>query len=123
MAEDSKSILIADDDDLICDLLTFVLEGEGYKIITAHTVEDIIKKIKEQQPDIMLLDLTLGERSGMEVLKEIKGENMPVLMLSGYDEKQIKEAGADKFDCIKGYLVKPIMPDAVSEAVKKALAA
>ena len=116
-----RTILIADDDDLICDLLSFVLEGEGYKIITAHTVEDIIRKINESKPDLTLLDLTLGDRSGVEVLKKINGTQMPVIMLSGYDKSVLAESGATSFPCVKDCLTKPISPEAVAEAVKKTL--
>lgn len=119
MAE--KSILIADDDDLICDLLSFVLENEGYKIMTAHTVEDIINKVENKNPDLTLLDFTLGERSGIEVLEKIKDKSMPVIMLSGYDKSVLDESGATKFSCVKDLLTKPIAPEAVSAAVKKAI--
>ena len=117
----NKSVLIADDDDLICDLMSFVLEGEGYGILTAHTVEDIVRRIKENNPDLTLLDLTLGDRSGVEVLKQIDGTSMPVIMLSGYDKAVLEKSGATKFACVKDCLTKPISPEAVAEAVKKAL--
>lgn len=116
-----RTILIADDDDLICDLLSFVLEGAGYGIITAHTVEDIVRKINESKPDLTLLDLTLGDRSGVEVLKRIDGTQMPVIMLSGYDKSVLDESGATKFACVKDCLTKPISPETVAEAVKKTL--
>ena len=122
MPHKDKTILIADDDELICDLLTFVLEGEGYKILTAHTAETIINKIQTMHPDLTLLDLTLGDKSGTEVLKAIDGSEMPVIMLSGYDAKYIEESGIKKYSCVKGFLMKPVSPETVAAEVKKALA-
>ena len=117
----NKTILIADDDELICDLLTFVLEDNGNKVITAHTIDSILHNINEKKPDLTLLDLTLGDRSGTEVLEKIKDTDMPVIVLSGFDSKYISESGITKYKCVKDFLTKPVSPDTVAESVKKIL--
>ena len=117
----TKTILIADDDELICDLLTFVLEDNGYKVITAQTIDSILNSINEKKPDLTLLDLTLGDRSGTEVLEKIKDTDMPVIVLSGFDSEYISESGITKYKCVKAFLTKPVSPDTVAESVKKIL--
>ncbi len=118
---DKKLILFADDDELICDLFTFALDSAGFDIITAHDVKTILQKIEEKKPDIMLLDLTLGDESGVDVLKQMKRTDIPVIMLSGYNMEQLKEEGVTKYQCVKDCLTKPVSPDTVTDKIKEIL--
>lgn len=118
---DKKLILFADDDELICDLFTFALDSAGFSVVTAHDVKTILQKIEEKKPDIMLLDLTLGDESAVNVLKQMKNADLPVIMLSGYNMEQLKEEGVTEYKCVKDCLTKPISPDIVIDKVKEIL--
>src|SRR3954464_6428906 len=68
----SKKILVVDDEKPIADILQFNLKKEGYQVYCAYDGDDALKKVDEIQPDLMLLDIMLPNRDGMEVCREIR---------------------------------------------------
>lgn len=102
-----KRILIVDDHEVLRDGVKRVLEKlPGAIFGEAGTVPKALKLVREQDWDVVLLDISLGERSGLEVLKELKQirPHLPVLILSMHSEEQFArralKAGAS------GYLTK-----------------
>ena len=67
-----EKVLIVDDEEHIVELLQFNLVNAGYKVITANNGLDALKKVKENKPDLLLLDLMLPGMDGLDVCKEIK---------------------------------------------------
>jgi DNA-binding NtrC family response regulator len=109
----SAKIFLVDDDELIITMLTRVLKGEGYDVRTAMTVHDVINKIKSWAPAVVLLDIRLPERSGIEILEDLMKQGVPsqVVMLTADDTaetavKAMKLGAAD-------YLTKPFNVDEV----------
>jgi len=100
-----KKILVVDDEEHIVELIKFNLEKNGYKVITADNGKDALAIAKEQQPDLVLLDLMLPGMDGLEVCKEIRKEtniaNMPIIMITAKGEELDKilglELGADDY--------------------------
>jgi len=97
-----SKILIIDDEQNICDLLNLYLVKEGYETVTANDGEEAVKKFKESQFDLVLLDIMLPKKDGWEVCKEIrKTSNVPIIMLSAKGETFDKvlglELGADDY--------------------------
>lgn len=87
--EDKKiKILLADDEADFRNLMTFWLNSKGYAVITAPNGEGAIKLIKDDKPDILLLDLRMPGMHGIEALKKIREFNkeLPVIIISGYIE-------------------------------------
>ena len=117
------TILVVDDDEQILDFLRLKLMGSGYNVLTASNGIEALEQAKTQEPDIMVLDLTMPRMDGFETLKEIRDFSaIPVIFLSarGADADKIKglELGADD------YLSKPFNPDeliARIEAVRRRL--
>lgn len=68
----NKTILVVDDEKPIADILQFNLVKEGYQVICAYDGDEALEKIEEQQPDLMLLDIMLPKRDGMEVCREVR---------------------------------------------------
>ena len=68
----NKTILVVDDEKPIADILQFNLVKEGYRVICAYDGEEALQKVEEEQPDLMLLDIMLPKRDGMEVCREIR---------------------------------------------------
>lgn len=98
-----QTILIIDDDEAIGNLEKEVLECAGYSVMRAYSGTEALLLLKEDRPDLILLDLMLPGLSGEEVLRQIK--NIPVIVVSA------KAAVRDKVELLQGgaadYLTKP----------------
>lgn len=100
-----EKILVVDDEEHIQELIKFNLEKSGYKVICADNGIDAIKLVKEQLPQLMLLDLMLPGMDGLDVCKEIRKDstmsNMPIIMITAKGEEIDKiiglELGADDY--------------------------
>jgi len=98
----NKKILIVDDEKPIADILKFNLEKEGYEIYCAYDGEEALQKVGEFNPDLVLLDIMLPIRDGLEVCREIrKTHDMPIIMITAKDSELDKvlglEMGADDY--------------------------
>lgn len=95
-------ILVVDDERPIADILKFNLEKEGYQVICAFDGEEAVQMAYSENPDLILLDLMLPEKDGMDVCREIRKEKMtPIIMLTAKDTEIDKvlglEMGADDY--------------------------
>ena len=103
------TILIADDEPEIRNLLRPYLENENYQIIEAKDGREALSLLREKKPDLCLLDIMMPEMDGYHVLQELRKEsNIPVIILSAKDADSEKilglNLGADD------YLAKPFNP-------------
>lgn len=100
-------ILVVEDERKVAEAVREGLEGEHYQAVVAHTGEDAFFRISTETFDVILLDITLPGRDGLEVLKTLRqqGVKTPVLLLTARDSLEDRvlglNAGADD------YLVKP----------------
>lgn len=97
-----KRVLVVDDEKPIADIVQFNLEKEGYEVICAYDGEEALEKVEQTNPDVVLLDIMLPQKDGMEVCREIrKNYNMPIIMLTAKDSEIDKvlglELGADDY--------------------------
>lgn len=97
-----KTILVVDDEKPIADILQFNLIKEGYKVVCAYDGEEALEKVEEVQPDLILLDIMLPKRDGMEVCREVRKKyDIPIIMLTAKDSEIDKvlglELGADDY--------------------------
>lgn len=114
-------ILIADDHPVVRRGLKQVLADEPDMKVTgeAANASELLDKIRKEPSDIVLLDITMPGRGGLDVLKELKRErgNLPVLVLSMHPEDQfglrVLKAGA------AGYLTKDAAPEELVNAIRK----
>lgn len=85
-----KKILAVDDTDIILELLKQHLEKEGYNVCTSNTAGKAMQMIEDDDFDLVLLDIVMPEKSGIDVLKFIKKNNRnkatPVIMLSARED-------------------------------------
>ena len=92
-----KNILIVEDDKILRELISQKLQKEDYNISAAIDGEEGFKKVKEEKPDIVLLDLILPGIDGFEVLERIKQDpeinKIPVVILSNLGQKEEIEKG------------------------------
>ncbi|MCR5661503.1 MAG: response regulator [bacterium] len=102
-----KKILIADDEPFILELIAVSLEGMPYEIIHASDGEEALRIIWEEHPDLVILDVMMPRKDGLEICRMIKADPQlsatPVILLSakGNEEnvKQGEEAGAMMYIC------------------------
>lgn len=97
-----ETILVVDDEKPIADILQFNLVKEGYKVICAYDGDEALEKVEEVKPDLMLLDIMLPKRDGMEVCREVRKKyDLPIIMLTAKDSEIDKvlglELGADDY--------------------------
>lgn len=97
-----SKILVVDDEKPITDIEKFSLEKEGYEVEVAYDGEDALKKVEENTPDLIILDIMLPKIDGLEVAKEVrKAHNMPIIMVTAKDSELDKvlglEIGADDY--------------------------
>lgn len=97
-----EKILVVDDEQPIADILEFNLQKEGFEVICAYDGEEALKKVEEEKPDMVLLDVMLPQKDGMEVCREIRKKySMPIIMLTAKDSEIDKvlglELGADDY--------------------------
>jgi two-component system, OmpR family, response regulator VicR len=97
-----KKILVVDDEKPIADILQFNLKKEGYEVHCAYDGNEALEKVEEVKPDLILLDIMLPQRDGMEVCREVRKKyEMPIIMLTAKDSEIDKvlglELGADDY--------------------------
>lgn len=103
------TILIADDDHKITEMLRRTLSYEGYSVLTAADGQEALALAQAQRPDLVILDWMMPKLNGVEVARRLRAaDGMPILMLTARD------AVEDRVDGLDGgaddYLVKPFAP-------------
>ncbi len=116
-----KNILIVEDDKFLRELITRKVTNEGFNVSEAIDGEEGIKKIKEEKPDMVLLDLILPGIDGFEVLSRMKEDStlssIPVIILSNLGQKEDIDKGM-KLGAID-YLIKAhFTPGEIIEKIK-----
>lgn len=123
MSARSLRVLISDDHELIREGLKRILLNGGIasRVGEAASAQEAIAAVRREKWDVVILDINLGGRSGLEVLKEIRADfpRLPVLMLSIYPEEQfavrVIRAGAN------GYLNKNLAAKVLGDAIQQVL--
>ena len=112
-----KSLLIVDDDNPFRDRLARSMEKKGFKVTQAESVKSAIQKARENKPAFAVIDLRLGDGSGLEVVKEIQQskKESKIIMLTGYGNIPTAVA-AIKAGAID-YLAKPADAEDVETAL------
>jgi two-component system phosphate regulon response regulator OmpR len=117
---DNGDILIIDDDDKLCALLTEYLEGYGFRVRTLPSGDGAVEAVGRDTPSLVILDVMMPGRNGLDVLRDIRaGSKVPVIMLTakGEDTDRIVglELGADD------YMPKPFNPRELLARIKAVL--
>ena len=107
---EKAKILIVDDNAQNAELLQVHLEGSGFAVVTALTSEDALKKVDEDPPDLILLDIMMPRISGYEVCRRLKRDpvksSIPIIMVTALGEIEDIEEGADSG--ADDFLTKPV---------------
>lgn len=130
MAERKRKILIVDDDPDILAAIGAVLEARNYEVATARDGEEGLARLRDEKPDLMILDLLMPRKDGFAVCKELKDprwskySDMPILMLTSVRE----EVSRRRYELETGlsldvddYVEKPIDPFLLVQRVENLL--
>lgn len=124
-----RQILVVDDDERVRTLLTWQLEAEGFAVRCAADGSEALRSITGHRPDLVVLDLTLPDVAGLDVLRRVRaGEEtkapaptvpLPVIVLSGRSGETERIVGLDLG--ADDYLVKPFSPGELAARVRSVL--
>ncbi len=118
-----QRILAVDDDKDILEVLQYILEDSGYEVETLADGHFLFERIKAHHPDLIILDIMLGNMDGRELCREVKAKrsttDIPVILLSAthYAETRKQNGNPDDF------IAKPFDIDVLLLSVQKQLAA
>jgi two-component system, OmpR family, KDP operon response regulator KdpE len=113
-------VLVADDEPRITKLVAIALGEEGFRVITAATGEEAIRKAEEYRPDVVLLDIVMPDLDGIEVMGQLReGRPVPVILLTAKGSTADKAKGLDLG--ADDYIAKPFHPDELAARVRAVL--
>ena len=103
------NILVVDDDREIVGAIEIYLKKEGYNIIKAYNGNEVLEKVKENEIHLIILDIMMPEKDGLETLEELrKDKSIPVILLSAKSEDYDKIGGLNQG--ADDYITKPFNP-------------
>jgi|SRR5262245_15346148 len=116
-------VLVVDDEVYILHILDFILGAESYDVVTATNGEQALQKVRDEKPDLVILDIMMPKLDGYETCRMIKNDNatkhIPVILLTAkgreIDQKLGREVGAND------YITKPFSPNKLIERVQAIL--
>ena len=113
MADDAKTILVVDDDPDAREYLTTVLQDNGFATVTANDGAEALERINENLPDLVALDITMPEKSGVAVYRTLKEEDrfkqIPVIIITGVSDDFKKFISSRRqVPPPEGYISKPV---------------
>ena len=128
----SKKVLVVDDDPDVRLFSVTVLEENGYTPLEAEDGEIGLKMIKEEKPDLVILDILMPRQSGVRLYRELKTakalKDVKVIILSAIakktflrSQKALTEFGGAEVPEPEIYLEKPVEPEELAEVIKKVL--
>ncbi len=125
-----KKVLIVDDDSDIITFVVTVLEENGYTPLIAKNGEEGLNKVKQDNPDLVILDVLMPKQSGIKMYRELKTDEsmkgIPVVILSGIakrtflrSQEALTEFGGQNVPEPETYIEKPVEPEELAEIIKQ----
>ena len=126
MAEQAKTVLVVDDDPDACEFLATVLQDNGIGATTAKDGSEAIAMIEQAAPDLVTLDITMPEKSGVAVYRKLKEDDrlksIPVIIITGVSDDFRKFITTRRqVPAPEGYISKPVDADQFIKMVKNLL--
>jgi two-component system cell cycle response regulator DivK len=116
----TKTVLIVEDNDMNMKLFNDLLEANGYRTLQARNGVDAMNLVRSEKPNLILMDIQLPEKSGLEITRDIKADesirHIPIIAITAFamkgDEERIRAGGCE------AYLSKPISVAKFIETVR-----
>jgi two-component system, OmpR family, response regulator len=117
----NKRVLLIEDEPHIIEAITFLLERDGWRVTAHSNGADAVRKVAQTEPDLIILDVMLPNRSGFDVLREIRRTAsmaaLPVLMLTAKGQVKDREAAIEAGASL--FMTKPFSNQEILENVQK----
>lgn len=131
MPKRAKKILLVDDDRDLVEATKAILKSKSYKVVTAYDGEEGLRKVVEERPDLIILDVIMPVKDGLSVCKELKTDpkyfffsKIPILMMTVYPGDRSKA----KLSMLEGmaleaedYIQKPVSPEELLRRAERLL--
>ncbi|MEJ5186106.1 MAG: response regulator [Candidatus Geothermincolales bacterium] len=119
-----KRIAYIEDDPDMIDLVSLILEKHGYDVLGFTESRDVVPRLLEAKPDLILLDLMMPHVDGLEVYRRIKENEelkyVPLIVISAM-KRAVEEMEGDKSYQVESYLVKPFTIGELLDSIKRAV--
>lgn len=124
MTAPPTTICVVEDDAGVRDLFRLMLESRGYRCVNLPGGEDVLEEIRREKPALVVLDIALPGKSGLEVLSEIRNDSelaaLPIVIVTGLtDEGPGGDAQWRRRLEVEGYFSKPLEPRKLLEALEE----
>lgn len=121
---DQKRILIVDDEQDIRTYLSTLLEDQGFKTVQAKDGEEAMQELLKEVPDVITLDVSMPEKSGVKFFREIKTDErwkrIPVIIVTGVsDDFKNFISSRHRIPAPEGFVSKPISPEEILSIVRR----
>lgn len=115
-----KRILAVDDNAIVLTRIENTLSND-YEVITVNSGVRALRYLKEEKPDLILLDIQMAQKDGIETLREIRNmeerEDIPVIMLTGVENKDVVVESAKLGIC--DYILKPFYSEELIKRIRR----
>ncbi len=131
---DRKKILVVDDEPDVVTYLVSLFEDNGYIALSAMDGKEAMEKIRSEKPDLITLDISMPEKSGVRLYREMKSdqelERIPVVIVTGVSSTQDGGTGKDferflgtrkQVPPPEGFIMKPIEPEQLLDTIRALL--
>ena len=124
MAESKKTILVVDDEPDVLTFLSTLLEDNGYAVEKARNGEEALSQVEKKLPDLITLDVTMPEKSGVRFYRQMKENDswkrVPIVIVTGVSSEFQKFISTRRqVPPPEGYVQKPIEETEILELVQK----
>lgn len=115
----NRRILVVDDEKSLCDYLAILLKRESFQVEMALDVPEAIEKLSRTRFDIILTDLMIGSRSGLEIVQAVSDGGPPVVMMTAFGtiEKAVEALRCGARD----FIVKPFQNEVLVDSLRRAI--
>jgi Response regulators consisting of a CheY-like receiver domain and a winged-helix DNA-binding domain len=116
----SKKVLVVDDDIKTVEVVSLYLKHDGYRVLAAHEGNEALRMARESNPDLVVLDIMLPGRDGMDICRALRAESdVPIIMLTARTEEEDKLKGLDLG--ADDYIVKPFSTRELAARIRAVL--
>ena len=119
-----KKIVLVDDDVEFCEATKILLESRGYQVVLAYDGKEGLQKVRQEKPDLVILDVMMPEMNGYDVCVVMKADSelnmIPVMLLTGVDKAFFQTAYTKHMGMMTeadDYIAKPVEAEELAERV------
>lgn len=121
MSETTPIIHVVDDDEAMRDSMTWLLEGEGYKVVCFDSAESFLKARHDQMRGCLVLDVRMPEMSGLELHEKLEflGSQLPIIFVTGHGDVPMAVSALQRGAC--DFIEKPFNNEDILSRIRRAL--